>query len=353
MAPTRTVADIVSHYLAVHRRGRTLKDIAAALRGRTGRGSDTSISAWANGIRAPDARQVKELRSILDCGCLEFGDVAISHAYSSAATSGGRPGPRRRPTLDAASRPLPGDAADDAFGGAAERPVDGVERDIGREYVVEVPCGGAVVPIVVHCRAIELLHDVDVLVSPVNTFLEISLLFKATVSARIRSAGAQKDMSGAFVDDVIGRELAEWRARNSRPGLPVAVGTVAATSPGELAHRGIRRIMHVAVASPRPGTNEYDVDPSTLPLAVHEVFNLARQEQDRHEPALRSICFPLLGAGRGQVDPATSFTWMWSAIREELGRDPGWRVHLATRKPQRAHAIHAELVRRSAGAAHG
>lgn len=85
VASTRTVADIVGHYLKRHRQGHTLTVIAAALNRRTGSGSDTSLSAWAIGPRVPAIEQVKELRRILGCQCPEFGNEAIDHAYSLAA----------------------------------------------------------------------------------------------------------------------------------------------------------------------------------------------------------------------------------------------------------------------------
>ncbi len=105
MAPARTVADIVGHYLEKHRQSRTLDDIAAELKRRTGSGSDTSLSAWANGFRRPAIKQVKELRRILGCPCHQFGDEAIKDAYSLAATaaaaaSDGRSRSRRQPAAN-------------------------------------------------------------------------------------------------------------------------------------------------------------------------------------------------------------------------------------------------------------
>jgi hypothetical protein len=94
VAPTRTVADIVRHYLSEkHRQSRTLKDIAAALQERAGKGSDTALSAWAHGQRVPDSELVRKLRGVVRCACPEFGDEAISEAFHSYATalSHGRP----------------------------------------------------------------------------------------------------------------------------------------------------------------------------------------------------------------------------------------------------------------------
>jgi hypothetical protein len=86
VAPTRSVADIVDHYIRVHGDNRPLKDLATALKLRTGSGSATSLSAWRKGHRLPGIRQVKKFRLIVNCQCPEFNDQAIGCAYSTQAT---------------------------------------------------------------------------------------------------------------------------------------------------------------------------------------------------------------------------------------------------------------------------
>ncbi|NJC83635.1 helix-turn-helix domain-containing protein [Planosporangium mesophilum] len=82
MAPTRSVADIISHYLSDHRRDRSQDQIARMLGC-----SDTSLSAWKHGHRVPKLKRVVELRQIVGCQCLEFGDEAIRYVYGKAATT--------------------------------------------------------------------------------------------------------------------------------------------------------------------------------------------------------------------------------------------------------------------------
>jgi len=131
---------------------------------------------------------------------------------------------------------------------------------------------------------------------------------------------------------------------NGRRGLPVSAGTVAATSAGVLAGQGIRRIYHAAVASPRPGTNEYDVEPTSISQAVHATFAAARAERDQFRPRLTSLGFPLLGAGRGGLPPAVSFTWIWAAVEREMRADGSWQIHFITHQRSAANAIVAGLT---------
>lgn len=191
----------------------------------------------------------------------------------------------------------------------------------------------------VHVSPIELLRDIEVLVSSENVYLEMSKTFRPTVSGALRLAAAVRDPAGEIVDDVLARELAAWLRAHGRPGLPVRPGTVVPTSSGALAARGVRRIYHAAVATPEEDT--YQVRPETIARAVGACFALARAERDRYRPALSSICFPLLGAGRGGLAPAVSATWLRWAIRDELARDARWRVHLVVRSREIAEAVGA------------
>lgn len=190
-----------------------------------------------------------------------------------------------------------------------------------------------------HVSPIELLRDIEVLVSSENVYLEMSKTFRPTVSGALRLAAAVRDPAGEIVDDVLARELAGWLRAHGRPGLPIRPGTVVPTAPGALAARGVRRIYHAAVATPRDDT--YEVRPESIARAVSACFTLARAERDRYEPALSSICFPLLGAGRGGLAPAVSATWLRWAIRDELARDARWRVHLVVRSREIAEAVGA------------
>lgn len=79
------------------------------------------------------------------------------------------------------------------------------------------------------------------------------------------------------------------------------------------------------------GTNDYDVLPDDITRAADRVFGLLADEHDRFDPPLRSVCFPLLGSGRGGLPYATSASALWAAVEAELARGADWEVHLLVR----------------------
>jgi O-acetyl-ADP-ribose deacetylase (regulator of RNase III) len=214
-----------------------------------------------------------------------------------------------------------------------------VQPDIAREIRLEGRCGSARFPVTVHIEPVELLRNVDVVVAPTNVYLEMPQPYKASVSAALRRATARRGPDGAITADEVADELRNWVSRHGRPGMPVAEGTVAPTSAGALAEQGIRRIYHAAVVTPRPGTNDYDVRPTAIARAVHATFTLARSERPRFTPPLGSLGFPLIGAGRGGLDPATSFAWIWAALEREIPQDNTWSIHFITHQRATADVI--------------
>ncbi|OIJ65154.1 hypothetical protein [Streptomyces mangrovisoli] len=204
------------------------------------------------------------------------------------------------------------------------------------------------VAITLHVHSVELLRDVDVVVSPSNTHFALPASYKASVAATLRRAGARTDPTGALVEDLVHDELRGWAVRHGTPGRAALPGTVAPTGAGALAEQGVRRIYHVAVAVPRPGTSDYDVQPADITRGVTRAFRLLADEAPRHDPPLTSICLPLLGAGRGGLPPLESFGALWTAVEAELARGAPWQVHLVMRRHARA-----DLVERLLGGAHG
>jgi O-acetyl-ADP-ribose deacetylase (regulator of RNase III) len=210
-----------------------------------------------------------------------------------------------------------------------------------------LPAGGAVRSLTFHVMPVELIRGIDVIVSSENVGLEMSKLYRTTVSAALRRAGARRNTAGEIVDDTIQRELAEWVRQHGHIGLSVAAGTVVATGSGALATEQVRRIYHAAVAVPRPDTNDYSVSADTVAIAIRNVFRLAAQERGRYEPPLTSICFPLFGAGQGGVNAATSFSWIWAALDQELQRDDPWQLHLVTHSAEQAEKVVAVIAANS------
>ncbi|TDC19998.1 Appr-1-p processing protein [Streptomyces sp. 8K308] len=204
----------------------------------------------------------------------------------------------------------------------------------------------APVSFLLHVSPVDLLRDIDILVSSENVYLEMSKIFIPTLSGSLRSAAAIRNAAGELVEDVLANELARWVRHHHRPGSQVRPGTVVPTSSGALAGQGVRRIYHAAVAVPLRDRDGYSVAPDDIARAVRESFVLARAERGEFDPPLSSICFPLLGAGRGGVPPGVSARWIAWAVHEELQRDPGWAVHLVTRDRSTAEAV-ADLVTRT------
>jgi O-acetyl-ADP-ribose deacetylase (regulator of RNase III) len=231
-----------------------------------------------------------------------------------------RPGPPSRPAFAEA---------------AAEAP---------RKIYLEARTGSVRFPVTVHVEPVELLCDVDVVVAPTNIYLEMPQPYKASISGALRRATALRAPDGAVIADEVVDELRSWVRDNGRPGMPVAAGSVAPTSAGALRLQGIRRIYHAAIATPRPGTNEYDVEPAAIARAVHATFDLARAERRRFTPPLESLVFPLLGAGRGGLDPAASFAWIWAAIEREITADNTLKVHFVTHQRTTADVIAAGIT---------
>lgn len=248
------------------------------------------------------------------------------------------------------------------LGQVAEQIVQVAEQYAGREQgqVAEQPLTRAVlpavhrllqvrldrrtVPVTLHVHSVDLLRDIDVVVSPSNTYFALPAPYKSSVSATLRRAGARRDPTGGLVEDAIHDELGEWAARHGTRGRAASPGTVAVTSSGALTAQNVRRIYHVAVAVPRPETNDYEVQPSDITRGVTRVFALMAEESPECDPPLRSVCLPLLGAGRGGLTPLESFAALWAAVEAELARGADWDIHFVVRRHARADLLERLLT---------
>nr|WSX77055.1 alpha/beta fold hydrolase [Streptomyces sp. NBC_00899] len=206
-----------------------------------------------------------------------------------------------------------------------------------REVVgpISIPTGGRdghATQFFLHGGPVEQLKNVDVIVSSENTYLQLSQFFKPSTSGSLRWAAAEKSEGGQILQDVAGDHLADWLRAQGSYGLPVREGTVAPTPSGALLRRNVQRIYHAAIATPVSGTNNYRVSSQAIPRAVHNTFDLARRERQELGLPLSSICFPLFGAGRGEMSVLASFELIWVPLMNELADDPSWSIHFATRR---------------------
>ncbi|MFF2517860.1 hypothetical protein [Streptomyces sp. NPDC058086] len=213
------------------------------------------------------------------------------------------------------------------------------EWSAGTHRSVQVLAGGRQVELTVHVHPVDLLQDVDVVVSPVDVHLALPEPYKSSVAASLRRAASVRGVAGDVVDDPLHDELRKWAALHRTAGRAVLPGTVAATASGALAGRGVRRIYHAAIAVPRAGTNDYDVLPADVTRAVSRALALLAEERDRHAPPLRSVCFPLLGSEPGELPYHVSLAAVWAAVEAELARGAQWDVHFVVRAPEEAALV--------------
>jgi len=105
----------------------------------------------------------------------------------------------------------------------------------------------------------------------------------------------------------------------------------------------VRRLYHAAIVSPLPGSNSYEVEPTVLAAAVRSVAAQARADPVLAARPARSLAFPLLGSGRGGLEPATSFSWIWTALERDMRDNGPWELHFVTQRRTLAGLIVARL----------
>ncbi|MET8824412.1 hypothetical protein ABZX40_07620 [Streptomyces sp. NPDC004610] len=209
----------------------------------------------------------------------------------------------------------------------------------GTHRTVAARVAGRAVPLTLHVHPVDLLRDVDVVVSPANVYFALPKTYKSSVAASLRRSAATRGVTGEVLDDPLPAELRAWADRQGTAGRAVLPGTVVPTGTGALAEQGVRRIYHAAVAVPRAGTNDYDVLPADVTRATSRALALLARESARHDPPLRSVCFPLLGSGRGGLPYHISVAAIWAALEAELARGADWDLHFVVRGPEAAAAV--------------
>jgi O-acetyl-ADP-ribose deacetylase (regulator of RNase III) len=116
----------------------------------------------------------------------------------------------------------------------------------------------------------------------------------------IRYFGAKRDRAGQVIDDTVANELAA--AMGTAQSVPP--GTIIVTSAGELTKtNGVKRIFHAAAVYGQLGVGYTTV--RDVETCVSEALRTA--DDPEYEPEkLRSIVFPILGAGSGGADLNTT-----------------------------------------------
>ncbi len=154
----------------------------------------------------------------------------------------------------------------------------------------------------------------EVWVNPENTEMMMARFNDFSVSSIVRYEGATRDEFGRVTDDRIAAEL----ARKVGDRLPVRPATAIVTGPGELARYGVRSVVHVAAVHGEPGAGFRQI------REVGRCVTNVMTEVDKiiAGPSLRTILFPLLGAGQGQGEPEATMTALAGAAIDYFASVP-------------------------------
>jgi O-acetyl-ADP-ribose deacetylase (regulator of RNase III) len=154
----------------------------------------------------------------------------------------------------------------------------------------------------------------QVWVNPENTAMRMSRVEELSVSAIIRYEGARRDGAGRVVVDLIADEL-DRRVGSRRP---VPAGTVIITGAGDLVRFGVRYVAHSAAVQGEPGGGFHQI--REVGRCVTAV--LAAVDRLNDPVPVRSVLFPLLGAGQGGGDPAATAKVLVGAATDYFAATP-------------------------------
>lgn len=169
---------------------------------------------------------------------------------------------------------------------------------------------------------------VDVWVNPENTRMEMARIHDSSVSAFIRFHGALRDETGHIRRDRIYDSL---RRRVSK--MPVEVGAVIATAPGELRRQNAKAIFHVGAQHGEPCNGYHTI--RTYPKVVSNSLEtmdrlnknpLARWRETGSLKPFESILFPLLGVRNRELDPIEVTVGLIREARKHLTLWPDTRI---------------------------
>lgn len=170
--------------------------------------------------------------------------------------------------------------------------------------------------------SIEDLRDIDVVVSSENTDLQMARYYDASLSGLLRYLDATRGLDGHVREDNLNNAL-QRIIRDERINLPVGAGAVIPTPTTELAKCGIKYIFHMASVKGTPGEGYHSVL-DRLDRAVTNAYARFSELADEH--GLRSILFPLLGAGTAKRDPVEAARLLLDAISKEMRRHPACKT---------------------------
>lgn len=151
-------------------------------------------------------------------------------------------------------------------------------------------------------------------VNPENTEMQMARFNEFSVSSIVRYEGAVRDEVGQVIDDRVAGEL----DRKVAGRLPVRPGTAIVTGAGELSRCEVRYLVHVASVQGEPGAGFRQI--SEIGRCVTNV--LIEVDKIATQPPLRTILFPLLGAGQGRAEPGPTISALAGAALDYFASTP-------------------------------
>ncbi|MGO9171381.1 MAG: NUDIX domain-containing protein [Rhodomicrobium sp.] len=160
------------------------------------------------------------------------------------------------------------------------------------EYRVKASQGKAPLILGIKTGNIKAIKDADVWVNSENTDMMMDRFFGRSVSATIRTLGAQKHEDGhSIAEDTIGKALAREMGNRAF----VKPGTVLLTTAGELERtHNVRQIFHVASVAGGIGVG-LSTSLANVELAMDKAL-----ETIAGEKRYRSVLVPIFGTGQGE-----------------------------------------------------
>ena len=147
---------------------------------------------------------------------------------------------------------------------------------------------------------IKRIKDIDIWVSSENTNMQMARYYDLSISGIIRYLGAERNLEGDVVNDVIANELRGLFPADDT-SIRVKTASAFATPSGELlkSHK-VKNIIHVASVQGEDGRGYVPV--ANMQDCVYNALEKAEELAAADGAAITSILFPLLGAGTAKGD---------------------------------------------------
>jgi hypothetical protein len=210
------------------------------------------------------------------------------------------------------------------------------------EPLVHTPIVGAPTPIGAskvrsYCGSVEMISNVDVIVTSENHDLRLASFGGTSVSARMRRLAATYDESGKVISDNLSAFITNWKsARGEAVFYPLA--TCVPAPPFNAARLGVKCII-LAVTLELRNTGQNFID-------EHKIRDVCRFAVDHcHANGYSSVFIPTFGIGGGRM-PAEHIEATLNPLIHLLEHDPRTlHVYIGTYRASDAVVVEARLAR--------